>query len=136
MTTNASTTSEDQAELLFSYGTLQLPAVQRATFGREVPVQADAVLGFQVASLTIHDPDVIALSGLRVHRVLRRTGDERSEVEGVVLTLTPAELGRADDYEVAAYVRVRVPLRSGRRAWAYVLRADLAADPGPDAVRA
>jgi hypothetical protein len=38
-----------------------------------------------------------------------------------VFRLDDAELAAADGYEVDAYVRVQVPLRSGRAAWAYVL---------------
>jgi hypothetical protein len=39
----------------------------------------------------------------------------------MVFRLDDAELAAADEYEVDAYVRVRVPLRSGRAAWTYVL---------------
>jgi hypothetical protein len=37
-----------------------------------------------------------------------------------VLQITPEELMNADRYEVAAYLRVGVTLRSGKRAWVYV----------------
>lgn len=43
-------------------------------------------------------------------------------VEGTVLTLTTDQLAQADAYEVDAYHRVEVALRSGRTAWVYALR--------------
>jgi hypothetical protein len=35
------------AELLFSYGTLRQPEVQRTTFGRELEGRPDAIVGFE-----------------------------------------------------------------------------------------
>ena len=72
--------------LLFSYGTLQLEAVQLSTFGRRLegaPRDADGI-------------------------------------RGTVFRVTAEELRNADTYEVAAYKRVAVTLRSGARAWVYV----------------
>ena len=48
---------------LFSYGTLQLPEVQRATYGRLLEGRADILCGYRLAPLTITDPGVVALSG-------------------------------------------------------------------------
>jgi len=42
-------------------------------------------------------------------------------VEGTVFCITADELLAADDYEVDDYTRVLVPLRSGVRAWVYVV---------------
>jgi gamma-glutamylcyclotransferase (GGCT)/AIG2-like uncharacterized protein YtfP len=75
---------------LFSYGTLRQPEVQRATFGRLLDGQPDAVVGF------------------------------RSAIDGTVFEITAAELQAADEYEVEDYTRIEVPLRSGGTAWAYV----------------
>jgi gamma-glutamylcyclotransferase (GGCT)/AIG2-like uncharacterized protein YtfP len=44
-----------------------------------------------------------------------------AEVKGTVFTVTDDQLARTDDYEVDAYRRVEVPLRSGRTAWVYAL---------------
>jgi gamma-glutamylcyclotransferase (GGCT)/AIG2-like uncharacterized protein YtfP len=41
-------------------------------------------------------------------------------VEGTVFAISEADLAAADEYEVDDYVRVAVPLRSGRTAWVYV----------------
>ena len=59
--------------LLFSYGTLRQPEVQRATFGRLLDGDADTIPGFELDMLTITDPAVIATSGSDRHPVLRRT---------------------------------------------------------------
>lgn len=107
--------------LLFSYGTLQLPAVQQAVFGAVTPGEADAVIGHRLGEVVISDPQVIELSGKAVHPVLMPDDAPDAEVPGTVFTLTDAQLAAADDYEVEAYRRVRMPLRSGRQAWVYAL---------------
>lgn len=107
-------------ELLFSYGTLQQPEVQQATFGRELDGRPDAIVGFTLDYLTITDPQVITISGSDRHPILRPSDRPGAHIDGTVFALTTAELAAADDYEVAAYRRVSVPLRSGPQAWVYV----------------
>ena len=107
-------------ELLFSYGTLQQPEVQIATFGRQVTGQPDQLVGFSAEPITITDPAVVATSGKSVHVIVRRTGDSHDRVPGTVFEITPEELARADAYEVAEYKRVLVTLGSGQHAWVYV----------------
>ena len=107
-------------ELLFSYGTLQLEPVQMATFGRPLAGTGDALVGFELASLEIEDPAVIAISGTALHTMARFTGRASDVVAGTVFAVTPDEIQNADRYEVAAVKRVAVILRSGIRAWAYV----------------
>lgn len=106
--------------LLFSYGTLRDPAVQRGTFGRELPGHADQLVGYAVRSLRITDPAVLRLSGQADHPIVVATGDPADRVDGVVLELTDAELAAADGYEVDEYRRVLAPLASGASAWVYV----------------
>jgi len=108
------------AELLFSYGTLQLEAVQVATFGRRLEGTSDALRGFELVSLTIEDQAVIALSGKAVHTMASFTGDSSDVISGTVFAVTPAEIQHADAYEVPAVTRVAVVLESGAGAWAYV----------------
>jgi hypothetical protein len=67
---------------LFVYGTLRDPAVQRAVFGRTLAGAADAVTGFRLGEVAIVDPDVVAASGLSVHRILLPTGDPADVIEG------------------------------------------------------
>lgn len=106
--------------LLFSYGTLRDPAVQKATFGRELTGHDDRILGYRLGLLEITDPRVLEVSGMRHHPVLLPTGDLTDSVDGTALELTDEELARADGYEVADYRRVEAPLASGDHAWVYV----------------
>lgn len=107
------------SHLLFSYGTLRLPSVQDAVFGGPVHGEDDAVMDFRLGEVHVTDPVVVAASGSAVHPGLVPSAGDR--VEGTVFTLDDAQLTAADAYEVDAYVRVRVPLVSGREAWVYAL---------------
>lgn len=104
---------------VFSYGTLRLPRVQRALYGREVPTVGDRLTGFRLDEVLITDPDVIEKSGSDRHPILRR-GAPADAVDGAYLELTDAELAATDDYEVDDYVRTAVRLASGREAWVYL----------------
>ena len=110
----------DASIALFAYGSLRQPEVQRAKFGRLLEGRADALPGFELAPLTITDPDVVATSGAAVHMIARATGDPADLVPGLVFAITQAELEAADDYEVDAYARIRVRLASGVEAFVYV----------------
>ncbi len=112
--------SEVHTEFLFSYGTLQLEAVQMATFGRQLAGTSDALGGFELVSLKIEDQAVVAISGKAHHTMAQFTGRASDVVSGTVFGLTPDEVRNADEYEVAAVKRVAVVLQSGVRAWAYV----------------
>ncbi|MUM18481.1 gamma-glutamylcyclotransferase [Mycobacterium sp. CBMA271] len=112
--------TESATELLFSYGTLQQPEVQRTTFGQELDGHTDAIVGFDLDYVTITDPHVIETSGSDRHPILRASSDPATEVAGTVFSITPAQLAAADEYEVADYQRISVPLRSGASAWVYV----------------
>ncbi|MGE0799567.1 MAG: gamma-glutamylcyclotransferase family protein [Lautropia sp.] len=113
-------TKTDTSERLFSYGTLQLEAVQIATFGRRLSGQVDRLDGYRFDQVAIRDPGVVATSGLAHHPMLVRSGQASDTVPGTVFSITPAELAQADVYEVSDYRRDRVTLASGRAAWAYV----------------
>lgn len=114
------TVPQDALISLFSYGTLQQPEVQLATFGRLLEGRPDSLPGFAVAPLPITDPHVIATSGAAVHTIAVPTGDPGDAIPGLVFTITPAELKAADAYEVDAYARVEARLGSGARAFVYV----------------
>jgi len=107
-------------ERLFAYGTLQLEAVQLATFGRRLSGTRDVLTGFELVALKIADPAVVKISGQDQHTMARFTGRAADRVEGTVFSLTADEIRMADGYEVPAVRRVAVVLRSGARAWAYV----------------
>ena len=108
------------AEHLFSYGTLQLEAVQIAQFGRRLDGVADALVGWRRDLVEITDPAVLAKSGERHHPIVRETGNPDDTVAGLVFLVSTGELAAADAYEVDDYVRVRARLASGRDAWVYV----------------
>jgi len=107
-------------ELLFSYGTLRLEAVQMALFGRQLSGKPDALAGFELGSLKIDDEAVVAISGQTHHTMATFTGRPSDVIVGTVFALTPDEIQNADKYEVEAVKRVSVVLQSGIRAWAYV----------------
>ena len=113
-------TTSPPTELVFSYGTLQLEAVQLATFGRKLVGTADALPGFAQSMMKIDDPDVVATSGKTHHPIVAFTGCDSDSVAGTVFRITAEELQHADEYEAAAYRRIAVTLRSGARAWVYV----------------
>ncbi len=112
--------NHETSELLFSYGTLQLDTVQLATFGRRLTGVADALPGFAREMLKIEDAAVVATSGQTHHPIVRPTGRAEDAVDGMVFEITHEELLNADSYEVAAYKRIAVTLRSGKKAWVYV----------------
>jgi hypothetical protein len=112
--------SPDATVLLFSYGTLQDPAVQLASFGRELAGSSDALPGYSTSLIAIRDQAVVAKSGKSHHAIAERSGNLSDQVPGMVFRITPEELMAADRYEVSDYTRVEVTLRSGLRAWAYV----------------
>jgi hypothetical protein len=107
-------------EYLFSYGTLQLEAVQLATFGRRLAGTSDVLPGFESADIEIDDPTTVALSGKTHHSIAKYTGRATDTIAGTVFAITSDELRRADEYEVTAYKRVAVTLASGTQAWVYV----------------
>lgn len=108
---------------LFSYGTLQLPEVQLANYGRLLTGTADVLPGYRLAPLEINDPHVVDVSGKAVHTIACASGPD-DRIEGVLFELTAEELAATDAYEVDSYARVEAVLESGRKAWVYV------GDPG------
>ena len=109
------------AVLLFSYGTLQKPSVQIATFGRELRGRSDELPGYRLVQVPIADPILRVASGLSHNANAIPSPHPEDTVEGMVLEITERELLAADSYEApVGYRRVQVRLRSGDRAWIYV----------------
>jgi len=108
---------------LFSYGTLQLPEVQLATFGRLLNGREDVLVGYALSMIEIADPLVIATSGSSRHPLVTRTDNPDDEVRGAVFKVSAAEISAADAYEVSDYIRVSVTLKSGIRAFAYASKS-------------
>jgi acyl-CoA thioesterase FadM len=109
-----------RTEWLFSYGTLQDEAVQRANFGRTLSGRRDTLSGYALSTLEIRDASVVATSGKSVHAIIEPSCRAGDFVEGTIYQITPHELAAADRYEVAEYKRVAVTMKSGLKAWAYV----------------
>ena len=112
--------SQILTDFLFSYGTLQLDAVQVATFSRQLTGKRDVLAGFEETVLIIEDEAVISISGKTHHTIAKFTGRASDTISGTVYAVTPEEIQSADKYEVAACQRVSVVLESGIRAWVYV----------------
>ena len=102
---------------LFSYGSLQQPAVQLATFGRLLAGCRDELTGFELRQVQHGDRQLA-----NVTRGLRPDG----RVAGTVFEVTETELAAADVYEQGDdYTRIPVTLASGAEAWMYVDAATL-----------
>ncbi len=107
---------------LFSYGTLQLPYVQMANFGRLLEGVHDTLVGYYIEQIEITDADVLAQSAQKFHPILRYSGHMNDHVSGTAFAVSELDVVRADSYEVADYRRVAVTLLSGKDAWVYVER--------------
>jgi gamma-glutamylcyclotransferase (GGCT)/AIG2-like uncharacterized protein YtfP len=93
---------------LFAYGTLQQDDVQRATFGRPLQGEGDALVGFERTTA-------------RGHVTAAETGRPDDRVAGMVFEVTEADLAAADRYEErASFARIAGTLASGKQAWVYV----------------
>lgn len=108
------------ASLLFSYGTLNIPNVQLATFGRVLDGEEDAVSGYELHDIFISDIDVVSKSGKNYHQILVNSPDKDAIVKGKTYMVSPQELRTADDYEADKYGRREVKLQSGKTAWVYM----------------
>ena len=107
--------------LIFSYGSLREERVQLSTFGRRLAGWEDHVVGFELSSVTIEDPAVVAALGRTAHANLSATERPDDSVGGMVFEITDAEMIAVDAYELeVAYERIEAALASGGRAWVYV----------------
>ena len=107
--------------LIFSYGTLQQDDVQLATFGRPLHGHSDELVGYELTSVRIDDPQRAAALGKTHHANANSTGRRESRVQGMVFEITDTELAATDRYEqLDGYRRTAVTLASGKQAWVYV----------------
>ena len=91
-----------------------------ATFGRQLTGKRDVLPRFEETLLVVEDQAVISISGKTHHTIAKFTGCTSDTIAGTVYAVTPEEIQRADNYEVAPCQRVAVVLQSGMRAWVYV----------------
>ena len=107
--------------LLFSYGTLQLADVQRATFGRTLRGEPDALPGFEPSLVKVEGSIVPAIPGATHHANVVRAERADSRVNGMVFEVSDDDLAAADAFEAPPrYERIVVTLASGKQAWVYV----------------
>lgn len=106
--------------VLFCYGALRLPVVQRELFGRLPDADDDVLVGFTVDYVEIDDERATRVTGETVHPVARHTGQHVDKVIGRALHLTEDELEAADELESLGFARRPVRLASGREGWAFV----------------
>jgi gamma-glutamylcyclotransferase (GGCT)/AIG2-like uncharacterized protein YtfP len=96
---------------LFSYGSLQQPAVQLATFGRLLAGCRDELPGFELQTVRHGDKQLANV----IH-----SARADSRVAGTVFEVSDAELAAADAYERGDdYTRIQVTMASGTDAWVY-----------------
>ncbi len=105
---------------LFTYGTLQLPKVQKALFGRLLKGTKDKLASYVLEEVVLDDKQVITLSGKKIHVILKHTGNPSDFVDGIVFELTEKEIIEADSYEPDDYERVELTFVSGQKAFAYI----------------
>lgn len=107
--------------LLFTYGSLQRPDVQLATFGRHLVGGPDELRQYHLARVPINDPRIVEEFGASHFNNARFDGSETSQLAGMAFEMTDDEIAQADGYEARySYMRVLVRLASGRSAWVYV----------------
>jgi gamma-glutamylcyclotransferase (GGCT)/AIG2-like uncharacterized protein YtfP len=96
---------------LFSYGSLQQPAVQLKVLGRPLAGTADQIVGFE---------RVLVRRGTQQLSNVIRNGRAASRVAGTVFDISDEELIVVDAYEAGdSYVRTPAALASGGEAWLY-----------------
>ncbi len=96
-------------EKLFGYATLLDPDVQRRVVGRVLATTPQILDGYRRERTEIE--------GSAYPRI---TPHANSLVQGAVMKVTESDLAAIDAYEGDDYKRVRVTLRDGTEAWAYV----------------
>lgn len=111
---------DSKAELLFSYGTLQLEKVQIETYGRILTGAKDILIGYHLREIEIKNQEVISKSDLKFHPIAIKTNEIDNFIEGHIYEITQKELEKTDQYEVKNYKRILEKFQSGKKAWVYV----------------
>ncbi|MEO2063343.1 MAG: gamma-glutamylcyclotransferase family protein [Christiangramia sp.] len=101
--------------LLFTYGTLQQETVQLEVFGRKLKAWPDELHGFERRFIRIPDEE----SGTE-YPILYQSETSDSIIKGTLYEIEEQELLKADAYEGENYRRIRLDLKSGKRAWVYI----------------
>ncbi len=105
--------------LLFVYGTLRDPEVQRRVLGREVFGEPASLMGWRKEWIKVR-AEAAEIAGHDVHPVA--VPSDGGELDGLVLHLLEEDWPALDAYEGEPYARVRVTLKDGRAAQFYAAR--------------
>lgn len=96
-------------EKIFSYGTLMLPKIQKDLFDRIIVGKKDILNNYIKKSIIIEKEKYPCIFF-----------QEKSQVEGFIIEVTPEELSVTDKYEGQEYKRIKVLLNSGLESWVYM----------------
>lgn len=97
--------------LLFIYGTLRQPDIQKTVFGGPIVGSADSLRDFALG-------EVVVVGKTYLNLVARAD----STVDGMVIEVNEEQLRNADEFETEKYSRQEFLLASGRRAEAYIAK--------------
>ncbi|WP_163399346.1 gamma-glutamylcyclotransferase family protein [Flavobacterium fluviatile] len=102
-------------EQIFSYGTLQSKEIQMQVFNKLLTGTPDQLTGYKLKDLQIEEE-----FGIEDYFVATPSDNPSDEVDGIVYSISSADLAKADQFESNAYKRVQITLKSGTVAWIYI----------------
>lgn len=108
-------------EYLFSYGTLGQEKTQLNLFSRKLNGTADSLKGYLLVPVEITDDNFLAKGEAKHQLNVVCSDNQKDEIKGMVLELSPDELEICDQYEPENYQRIKVELASGISAWIYLM---------------
>lgn len=97
--------------IIFVYGTLCNPKIQKCVIGRVIESSPDRLSGFKLGNITL---------GINDYPIIEKSEKSDAIIDGIVLHVTDSELIKMDKYETDAYKRVKVLLESGIESWVYL----------------
>ncbi|PXY45803.1 gamma-glutamylcyclotransferase family protein [Flavobacterium hydrophilum] len=102
-------------EQIFSYGTLQSKEIQMQVFNKLLIGTPDQLAGYKLKDLQIEEE-----FGIEDYFVATPSENPSDAVDGIVYSISSADLAKADQFESNAYKRVEITLKSGIVAWIYI----------------
>jgi gamma-glutamylcyclotransferase (GGCT)/AIG2-like uncharacterized protein YtfP len=102
-------------EQIFSYGTLQSKEIQMQVFNKLLTGTPDQLPGYKLKDLQIEEE-----FGIEDYFVATPSENPSDAVDGIVYSISSADLAKADQFESNAYKRVEITLKSGVVAWIYI----------------
>ncbi|MCI9844754.1 gamma-glutamylcyclotransferase family protein [Flavobacterium pectinovorum] len=102
-------------EQIFSYGTLQSKEIQMQVFNKLLTGTPDQLTGYKLKDLQIEEE-----FGIENYFVATPSENPSDAVDGIVYSISSADLAKADQFESNAYKRVQIILKSGVVAWIYI----------------